>query len=276
MFCIYCGASNPDNAAFCSVCGEPTTVPSTQPAVAVPEQKQAPELEKAPESAQFVSVSSAPIPALPNPPKPRSHALRNITWIAVAIAAAIIAADLLSGPSPKDSLEKAGAAFAHQDAQAFDNYVDVQSVLGDWTDQAARSWLAHNNSNAGDTLIANGLVLGFKSLIVPKLASSVEQEILSNRTSDQPQSNDSDNATDYMTSFLSSGIHSSITSQLSYQGIASQTQSGSDAVLDVRVGSPLSNTPLIVKVEMQRVRDHWRIVAIPDVAGLLAQLHQAH
>lgn len=247
MFCIYCGASNPDDASFCSACGKPVAIP----------------------------------PAQPNPPQPRSHKARNITWIAAALAGAIIAAvlisepNLLSGHSPGDSLEKAGAAFARQDAQAFDNYVDVQSVLGDWTDQAASSWLANNNSNAGDTLIANGLVIGFKSLVVPKLASSVEQEILSNRLPDQPQSNNSNDATNYMTAFLSNGIRSLIAAKFSYQGIAAQTRSGSDAVLDIRVGSPLSSDPLVVRVNMRRAGDHWRIVAIPNVAGLLAQLHQA-
>jgi len=195
---------------------------------------------------------------------------------AVAIAAVIFAASLLSGPSPEDSLKKAREAFVHQDAQAFDNYVDVQSVLGDWTDQAASNWLTNNKSSAGDTLIANGLIVGFKTLIVPKIASSVEQELLGNRTSDQPQSNDSDATTNYMTSFLSNGTHSLLTSQLTYQGVASQTKSGSDAVLDVRMASPLSNSPLIVRVRMRLAGDHWRIVAIPDVAALLAQLHPAH
>ncbi len=270
MFCIHCGASNPDNSSFCSGCGKAVAAPTAQATASVPEPRPVPEIGKAFEPAQPVSVSSA---AVPTPPKPRSHTLRNITLIAVAIAAVIVAAILLSGPSPKDSLEKAGAAFAHQDAQAFDNYVDVQSVLDDWTDQAASRWLANNHSSAGDTLIANGLVLGFKSLIVPKLASSVEQEILSNRTSEQPQSNNSDNATNYMTNFLSTGVHSLIASQLTYQGVASQTKSGSDAVLDVRVGSGLSSSPFIVRVKMRRTGDHWRIIAIPDVAGLLAQLH---
>ena len=212
---------------------------------------------------------------MPAPPKPRSHTLRNITLIAVVIAAVIVAAILLSGPSPKDSLEKAGAAFAHQDAQAFDTYVDVQSILGDWTDQAGSSWIANNRSNAAGALIANGLVMGFKSLIVPKLASSVEQEMLGNHAADQTQSNDSDTATNYMTNFLSTGIHSLITSQLTYQGVASQTKSGSDAVLEVRVGSPLRTSPFIARVKMRLVGDHWRIVAIPDLAGLLAQLHPA-
>ena len=201
------------------------------------------------------------------PPQRRSHTLRNLALVAVAIAAVIVAAILLSGPSPKDSLEKAGAAFAHQDAQAFDNYVDVQSILGDWTDQAASSWLANNNGSAGDALIANGLVAGFKSLFVPKIASSVEQELLGNRTSDQPQSNDSDATTNYMASFLSSGIHSLITSQLKYQG--SRPKQSPVPMLFSTCGCVTSQQqPLIVQVRMRLAGDHWRIVAIPDVAGI--------
>ena len=200
---------------------------------------------------------------------------RNMKWIAAAIAAAIIAAFLMSGPSPGDSLERAGTAFAQHDVQAFDNYVDVQSVLSDWTDQAASSWLANNNSNVGDTLVANGLILGFKSLIVPKLALSVEQEIVvANRLADPPQSNNPNDATNYMTAFLSNGIRSLIAAKISYQGIASEHSSGSDAVLDVRVKSPLSSNPLLVRLNMRRAGDHWRIVAIPNIAGLLTQLHR--
>jgi hypothetical protein len=196
-------------------------------------------------------------------------------WGAAGIAALIVVAFLMSGPNPRDSLEKAGDAFVHQDTQAFDTYVDVQSVLGDWTDQAASSWLASNNSNVGDTLVANGLVIGFKSLIVPKLAASVEQDIFSNRLPDQPQSNNSSDATNYMTAFLSNSVRSIIAAKISYQGIASQTTSGADAVLDVRIGSPLSSNPLLIRVNMRRAGDHWRIVAIPNIAGVLAQLHRA-
>jgi hypothetical protein len=110
---------------------------------------------------------------------------------------------------------------------------------------------------------------------VPKLASSVEQEIFSNRVPDQPQSNSSNDANTYMTAFLSNSIRSLIAAKISYQGISSQTSSGSDAVLDVRVGSPLSSNPLLVRVNMRRAGDHWRIVAVPNIAGLLAQLHRA-
>jgi hypothetical protein len=254
MFCTQCGASNPDNASFCSTCGKPVAM---QPA-----QSNAPQLLATP----------SPQPA---PPKRRSRVARSIKWIAGAIAAVIVAAYLLSGPSPGDSLEKAGNAFLHQDAQAFDNYVDVQSVLGDWTDQAGHSWLASNNSSVADTLVANGLIMGFKTLMVPKLASSVEQEIFSNHLRDQPQSNNANDATNYMTAFLSNSIRNLMLAKISYQGIASQTNSGSDAVLDVRVGSPLSSKPLLVRVNMRRAGDHWRIVAIPNIAGLLAQLHGA-
>ena len=254
MFCTQCGASNPDNASFCSACGKPMAL---QPTPSNPP--------------QVVAIA----PVQPNPPKQRSRTARSIKWIAAAIATVVVAAYLLSGPSPKDSLEKAGDAFLHQDAQAFDNYVDVQSVLSDWTDQAGQSWLASNSGNVADSLVANGLIVGFKTLIVPKLASSVEQDIFSNRLPDQPQSNNSSDATNYMTAFLSNSIRRIIAAKISYQGVASQTNSGSDAVLDVRVGSPLSNNPSVVRVNMRRAGDHWRIVSIPNIAGLLAQLHPA-
>jgi hypothetical protein len=78
-----------------------------------------------------------------------------------------------------------------------------------------------------------------------------------------------------MTAFLSNSIRSIIAAKISYQGVASQTSSGSDAVLDVRVGSPLSSNPLLIRVNMRRAGDHWRIVAIPNIAGVLVQLHQA-
>jgi hypothetical protein len=262
MFCTYCGGSNPDNASFCSACGKPIAIAPALP-VAIP-------------STQLDPQPVATQPALSNPPQQRrSHTARNIKWIAAAMAAAIIVAFLMSGPSPGDSLERAGAAFVHQDAQAFDNYVDVQSILGDWTDQATSSWLANNNNTVGSSLVANGLIVGFKSLIVPKLASSVEQQIFSNRLLDRPQSDSSSDATNYMTVFLSNSIRSLIAAKISYQGIATQTSSGSNAVLDVRVGSPLSGNPLLVRVNMRRAGDHWRIVAIPNIAGLLAQLHTA-
>jgi hypothetical protein len=130
-----------------------------------------------------------------------------------------------------------------------------------------------NNNSTGDALVANGLVAGFKSLLLPKLASSVEQEIISRQVSDQPQTDGADNASNYMAGFLSNGIHTLINSQLQYQGVAAQTKSGTEAVLDVRFATGLSSHPFIVQVRMQRVGDRWRIVAIPDVAHLLAQLH---
>ncbi len=273
MFCIYCGAPNPGNAAFCSNCGKAVAVPAVQPAVPVQQQLQAP--AKPPRSVEpprAVPVQAAPAPSVPVPPRRRSHVLRNLALVAVLITAVIVVAIALAGPSPQTSLERAGTALINQDATSFDNYVDVQSILSDWTDQAASSWLSNNNS-AGDALVANGLVAGFKSLLLPKLASSVEQEILSHKVSDQPQTDRADNISNHMTDFVSNGIRTLITSQLRYQGIAAQTKSGTDAVLDVRFSTGLSSHPFIVQVRMQRAGDHWRIVAIPGVAYLLAQLH---
>jgi len=196
--------------------------------------------------------------------------LRNLALVAVLIIAVIVVAIALVGPSPQTSLEKAGTALINGDSQTFDNYVDVQSILSDWTDQAARS--AFNNESAGGALVANGLVAGFKSLFLPKIASSVEQEILSHQVSGQPQTEDADSTANYMTGFLSNGIRTLITSQLKYQGVAAQTKSGTEAVLDVRFATGLNSYPFIAQVRMHRMGDHWRIVAIPNVAGLLAQL----
>jgi hypothetical protein len=195
-----------------------------------------------------------------------------VALVAVVVTVVIVIAIAMAGPSPQTSLEKAGTALINQDAPAFDNYVDLQSILSDWTDQAASSWLSNNNSG-GDALVANGLVVGFKSLLLPKLASSVEQEILSHQVTDQPQTNGADNTANYLTGFLFNGIRTLITSQLQYKGVAAQTKSGTDAVLDARFVTGLSSSPIIVRVRMQRMGDHWRIVAIPDVAHLLAQLH---
>jgi hypothetical protein len=274
MFCIYCGAPNPGGAAFCSNCGKAVAVPAVQPALPVQQQPQAPaEPPRSVEPPRAVPVQAAPAPSVPVPLRRRSHVLRNLAFVAVLIAAVVVVAIALAGPSPQTSLEKAGTALINQDAASFDTYVDVQSILSDWTDQAASSWLSNNNS-AGNALVANGLAAGFKSLLLPKLAPSVEQEILSHQVSDQPQTDGADNTSNYMTGFLSNGIRALITSQLQYQGIAAQTKSGTDAVLDVRFATGLSSNPLIVRVKMQRAGDHWRIIAIPDVARLLAQLHQ--
>ena len=203
----------------------------------------------------------------------RSNTLRNVALVAVVVTVVIVIAIAMAGPSPQTSLENGGGtALINQDAPAFDNYVDLQSILSDWTDQAASSWLSNNNSG-GDALVANGLVVGFKSLLLPKLASSVEQEILSHQVSDQPQTNGTDNTANYLTGFLFNGIRTLITSQLQYKGVAAQTKSGTDAVLDVRFVTGLSSSPIIVRVRMQRMGDHWRIVAIPDVEHLLARLH---
>lgn len=260
-FCGACGKSLGPADRFCGACGKLTT----QTAPVIPPPSPLPQSVEEP----------VPMPPHPNPPQRRSHIIRNMTLIGIAIAVVGIAIILLSGPSPEDSLEKAGAAYLQQDTQAFDNYVDVRSILEDWTDQAATSWLINNNSTAGQTLVANGLAAGFKAFFVPQLARSVEQEILSGRLADHPQTNNTDDTTGYIAGFVSNGVRSLVATQLKYQGIASQTKSGSDAVLDVQVGSPVSSSSLIVKVKMQRAGDHWRIVAIQDVAGLMRQLNLA-
>jgi hypothetical protein len=277
MFCIHCGAPNPGDAAFCSRCGKAVAVRDAQPAVPVQQQPQAPaEVLRSIEPPRAVPVQAAPAPSVPVLPRQGSHVLRNLTVVAGLIAAVIVIAIAialaLAGPNPQTSLEKAGTALINQDVPSFDTYVDMQSILSDWTDQATNSLLSNNNS-AGGALVVNGLAAGFKSLLLPKLSSSLEQDILSHRVSDQSQTEGADTTSSYITGFLANGIRTLIESQLQYQGVASQTKSGTEAVLDVRFASGVVSHPFIVQVKMQRVGDHWRIVAIPNLAGVLAQLH---
>jgi hypothetical protein len=63
---------------------------------------------------------------------------------------------------------------------------------------------------------------------------------------------------------------------LTYQGVQSKTvMNNTDAVLKVIVGSSLSNQPVIVQIKMRRDGDHWRVVSVDDLAGLMAQLNLA-
>lgn len=259
-YCVACGKALRSEDRFCTACGKP--VIQTSPGSPSP----TPDPHSVGEP---VTMPTHP----PSPTQRRSHKIRNIALIGVAGVLVVIAVILLSGPSPKDSLENAIAAYKQQDAQVFHNYVDVQSVLNDWVDQVA------NNFKSDDKLIGFITEAGVAAtkIYIHKIAPSVELEIINGHMSDQPQSNDSNINTNYIINnimdYISNGIRVLVTSQLTYQGVVSRKKSGSNAVLDVQIGSSLSNSPFIVKVKMRQIGDHWRVVAIPDLAGLLDQLH---
>jgi hypothetical protein len=59
---------------------------------------------------------------------------------------------------------------------------------------------------------------------------------------------------------------------MSYQGVESKSISGNSATLDVRVATPLSSKPVLLRVRMQKGDGYWRLVAIEDLAGLFREL----
>ena len=249
-FCVHCGAQLNPQGRYCSACGQssdalpaPLSPPPPSPSVAVPTQ---------------LNSGTEPIRKRPR------HIFRNIVLIVFGIAVTATVLFVTNQPKPEDSIEKVRTAYLQRDAATFDEYVDVQSILNDWTDQVLRMWV----DSGKDQLEAMGIAAAAKTFFVPKIAPSVEQAILSRQVV-----NTEGGDVNYITSFLSNGIRALIASQISYQGVASESQYKPDVCLDLSVGTSISAQTFLVKVVLERSGDHWRIVKINDLGGLLQQLH---
>jgi len=150
----------------------------------------------------------------------------------------------------------------------------VNSVLGDWTDQGVNMWLKQQNAGAIEQAAAQILAGTVKSAYLPTLSQSVDQVVVSGTLPDQSQNGSNDPVTAFVVNFISSIVRNIASSQLTYQGVQSKTVvNNTDAVLKVIVGSSLSNQPVIVQIKMRRDGDHWRVVSVDDLAGLLNQLN---
>jgi len=112
-----------------------------------------------------------------------------------------------------------------------------------------------------------------KNAYLPGLSQSVDQMVVSGTWPDQSQNGGNDQVTVFVTSFVSSMIRNVASSQLTYQGVKFKTvTNNNDAELTVNVSSSLSAQPISVRIKMRRDGDHWRVVAVEDLAGLLNQL----
>lgn len=219
---------------------------------------------------------ASPAAAIPATPPPQKSG--NGVWIGIGIAAAIvllIAAYLIFGPKPEDSLDQARAAFLQHDQANFDKYVDVQSVLSDWMDQATNGWLQEENASGLERVLAQIAVQSLKNAYLPAMSQWVDQVVATGNATQQPQTEGSDQTGAFVTNFISSTLYTLASSQLSYEGIASKSVSGANAYLNVNVGTPVSDQPVVVTIKMQRVGVHWRVVAVENVAALLQQLGQS-
>jgi hypothetical protein len=260
VFCRACGKPSLAGHDFCDSCGAPLRGNLPTPPVQV--------LQAAP-APQYVSI-------LPPPPQKRKSFLwlwLTAATVIVVIIFAIVIIPLLSGPDPGDSLDQARAAYLQHDQASFDKYVDVNSVLSDWTDQGVNGWLKQQNAGPIETAAAQLLSGTMKSAYLPALAQSVDQWVVSGTLPPDPsQTDQNDQSSVFVTAFLSSALRTLASSQLTYQGIQSKFVTNDNAELTFNVGSSLSAQPITVHVKMVRVGDHWQVKAVEDLAGLLNQI----
>lgn len=260
IFCRACGKPASAGHDFCDSCGAPLR--GNLPAPPVQVQQVAP-------AQQYVSI--------PPPPLPKR---KSFLWLWLTVAAvivviilAVIIIPFLGGPDPGDSLDQARAAYLQHDQASFDKYVDVNSVLSDWTDQGVNGWLKNQNAGAFLTTATQLLAGTMKSAYLPALAQSVDQWVVSGTLpADPSQTDQNDQSSVFVTAFLSTGLRTLASSQLTYQGIQSKSVINDNAELTFNVGSSLSTQPILVHVRMRRVGDHWQVKAVEDLAGLLSQV----
>jgi hypothetical protein len=260
VFCRACGKQSPASYDYCESCGAPLR--GSAPAAPAPIQASAP-------AQQSVATPSA------LPPKRKSHVglLLGVIFLALALIVVVVVLVIFSGPKPEDSLDQARTAYLQHDQANFDKYVDVNSVLSDWTDQGVNVWLKQQNAGPIETAAAQIVAGTLKGVYLPNLAQSVDQMVVSGTLPDQSQTGQNDQATVFVTSFMSSVLRNIASSQLTYQGLQSKSITNDNAELTVGVTSPLSSQPISVRIKMRRDGDHWRVVGVEDLAGLLNQIN---
>jgi hypothetical protein len=216
----------------------------------------------------------APMPP-PIPPKRKSHIgiWLGVIFLTLAMLVIVLVIAVFSGPKPGDALDQARTAYLQHDQASFDKYVDVNSVLSDWTDQGVNVWLKQQNAGPIESAAAQIVAGTLKGVYLPNLAQSVDQMVVSGTLPDQSQTDQNDQATAFVTSFMSSVLRSIASSQLTYQGVQTKTITNDNAELTVGVTSPLSSQPISVRIKMRRDGDHWRVVGVEDLAGLLNQIN---
>jgi hypothetical protein len=264
MYCASCGASHADNASFCKECGKAI---AGAPAAATAENGSSG--QKSPGD-QVILIG-------PEPVRQKRRKSRKV-WIGVGVVAAIVLILVLisvSGPDPEVSLNQARIAYLQHDQANFDKYVDVQSVLSDWADQAGNEWVQEEKPGLAARLVVQGGIQAAKSAYLPNLSQWVDHFVISGSVTQQPQSSTNDTTDAFLAGLFSSGLRTLASSQLTYEGLASKTISGSTALLNVNLHTPLSTQPVVVKIAMQRVGDHWRVVSIQDLPSLFQQLGQS-
>jgi hypothetical protein len=223
-------------------------------------------------------LASAAEPAAPVEtvaPRRTRRSLRPWVWGAsavIGVAALIVLVALLLGPNPANSLDQARAAYLQRDQANFDKYVDVASVLSNGVDQIVGEMMQQNNTGGLARIAIEAAVPALKSIYLPSASRNIDQLIISGTLPQDAQSSGNDAAGALIAGYVSGALHKIAGSALSYQGVESKQVSGGNATLVVRVATPLSAEPILLKVRMQKADSYWRVVAVEDLAGLLRNL----
>ena len=302
--CHTCGRRVDSEAHFCAACGSPvlgssnTIVEASVPASSPSESSL---LQRTAASSLAPAPPPPPVKFAPPPPPPRSppnsapvdgpgeindrvgavlrrstahpvrtHYLRIIVIVVLVGIAASATYFYLHTPDPEVSLDQVRLAYAQQDQLSFDKYVDVEAVLGNGIDQFA-DYYALQHKIAHPIFFKAGISVG-EQMYLPQIAQSVDNFVVTGNLPDLPVWA-TDNATvSEAISDAAKVLHRVIQAQLKYQGVVSKTVSGADATVEVRIKSPLSTGAMTVRLQMRRVHNHWRIVAIEDVPQILQEM----
>jgi hypothetical protein len=195
----------------------------------------------------------------PPPPvyaQPRGGSGKRIVWILAGVLsiAAIVGVLWMTGVifsiGPRESVERFRVAYEKGDLPEFDRYFDSESVLSDFLDQAAAARAPDEETKqvrAHLPEVADAMKRALLGLPVPAQSPEVEK-----LTKDACES------------------MRETRKRIVYKGIASESRTGSDAIVGVIWGdaSGRSTQTTTIEFKLRRSGNHWKAVAMPNLAKL--------
>src|SRR5258708_4454944 len=127
---------------------------------------------------QYPPPPPPPPPMQPGPPTGSKRIPRPVIWGGAVLVAAVVLFGYreITQPSPKDSFERALAAYRQHDLGSFKTYVDLQSILGDAIEQAVADGTA--SQDLGTKIIAQAVVAVAKQTWLPMYTPALEQMVV--------------------------------------------------------------------------------------------------
>jgi hypothetical protein len=196
-----------------------------------------------------------------------------VIWGGAVLVAAVVLFGYreITQPSPKESFERALAAYRQHDLGSFKTYVDLQSILGDAIDQAASD--GTGSQDLGTKIFAQAVVAVVKQTLLPMYTPALEQMVVQGTLPEDLKPNDGDPSAALFVTFISEALRAAVNT--TYQGVAASRSVGELRLLDVRVSQSAQATPVIVTFKLRSSGDHYQVVGVQNLAGVLKQLGAA-